>query len=313
MLLKTTNPRNGSCRLSLAAICAIFACAQASSLLASPASLGANQSADAAKKLKNRDLRWSPPALDAPVPRLASSPPCSLATVLEQTGARATEMVTNLQNFSAQEEIRYQTSDRLNVVQDFGSGTFDYVVVLRPPAEGSIVEEYRKPTHGSDLNASTTADMGLPAMALLFLPELQPDYEMACEGSAEWESRRAWVVRFQQRRDKPSRTFSFHVDRAVYAAALKGRAWIASDSGEILHMETGLMDYLPAVKIRHWFLSIDYAPVQFQSRPVSIWLPQIVDGYSDFGDRHTIVYHTFTNFLLFSIATEEKVGKPKAP
>jgi hypothetical protein len=275
--------------------------------------LAAQQPGGTQKKSKSRTLRWNPPALDSPVRSLAASPPCPIAGVLEQAGRRAAELVSNLQTFTAQEEVQYQISDRLYALQDFGSETFEYVVSFAPPEKGLVVEEYRNPIHGSSRTPTATQDTGLPEMALIFLPEMQADYEMTCEGSTEWESRPVWVVRFRQRPERPSRMFSFKSGHAVYPAKLKGRAWIASDSGEIVHLETGLMEEIPAVRVRRWFLSIDYAPVQFQTRPVSIWLPQSADGYCDFGGQRSIVYHTFSNFMLFSVQTEQKVEKPKVP
>jgi hypothetical protein len=60
-----------------------------------------------------------------------------------------------------------------------------------------------------------------------------------------------------QRNDRPNHTLSFR-DRnsAAHPARLKGRAWIAADSGEVLHMEASLMEEIPAAKVRYWYLSI---------------------------------------------------------
>lgn len=308
--LRTGNAFN---RLSIAALFVTLAWILASALLMAPTSLAAQQSVDTEKKLKNRSLQWSPPALDSPVHSLASSPPCELARVLEHAAGRESEQVTNLQNFTAQEKIEYRSSDVQNVVQDLGSESFDYIVVFQQSPGGLVFQEKRNPRHGSSLSGVATQDMGLPEMVLIFLPNMQGDYEMSCEGAVEWGGQRTWVVRFQQRKDKPSRTYSFRVDNVVYPARLKGRAWIATDTGEVVHLETGLMEAVPAVRVQHSYLSIDYVPVQFQTQPVRIWLPQLVDGYWDFGDHRTIVYHTFTNFMLFSVQTDQKIEKPKQP
>jgi hypothetical protein len=311
--LSGAKPCNLPGQSGLAALRAVLVCLLSCACLLTPASLPAQKTRDTEKKPKSRNLSWNPPSLDSPIHALASTPPCSLPEVLERAGKRATEMVSNLQNFTAQEEIRYQTTDRLFNLQDFGSEVFEYVVAFGPPEMGLIVEEHRNPIRGSSLTAAATQDTGLPEMALLFLPDMQEDYEMACEGAAQWESSPAWVVRFQQRRDRPRRMFSFRVGASVYPASLKGRAWIASDSGEVVHLETGISDEIPAVKVRRWYLTIDYSPVQFQSRPVSFWLPQSADGYCDFGDHRTIVYHTFSNFMLYSVETGQKTVKPRVP
>jgi hypothetical protein len=288
--------------------------AAALALLLAPALAPAQKvkDTDAEKKLKNRTLYWTPPLIDSPLPSRISSP-CAVSTVLEQAGGRANELVNNLQNFTAQEYIEYQILDSLRIVRESSFGTFDYVVALQDAPGGLLLQENRNPKHGSRLSGVMTQDAGLPEIALMFLPDIQGDYEMDCEGTTTWNRESASVIRFHQRPDKRSRTLSFRGPNTIYPAKLQGRAWIATDSGEVLHMETGLMDEIPAANVRAWFLSINYAPVQFRTRPVKIWLPQIVDAYYEFDDHRTIVYHTFTNFLLFSVDTNQKIEKPQVP
>jgi hypothetical protein len=155
--------------------------------------------------------------------------------------------------------------------------------------------------------------VGLPDLALIFLPELQGDYEMNCEGATEWNGQPAWVVHFQQRKDRPSHTVSFRDKGVVYPAHLKGRAWIAAGSGEVMHLETGMMEGIAPMHVRGWYLSIDYAPVQFRTQKVSIWLPRDVDAYCEFDEYRTITYHTFSNFMLFSVHTDQEIQKPQNP
>jgi len=270
------------------------------------------QSSDPDKKLKNRSLVWNPPNLDSPVPNVSSTPPCDLSAVLAQAAERTSAMISNLQNFTAEENISYQSSDRQNFIQDAGSSSYDYVVIFQHGSNEPIVDERRTPRHGTP-SPMAAQSRGLPEIVLLFLPNLQTDYEMKCDGQLAWDGQPAWLVEFQQRPDHPSRTFAFRTPNGVYSAQLKGRAWIAADSGEILHLETGLMHGIPAVKVYRMYLSITYAPVRFQARDVRVWLPHIADVYYDYGELRTIVYHTFSDFLLFSVDTDQKIEKPKSP
>ncbi len=236
-----------------------------------------------------------------------------LSSVLRQSGARADELTTNLQNFTAQEKIEFKFMGNMGDYLPSGTGTFDYTVVFEQHPEGLAVQESRVPEGGSRVFLASNQDVGLPDMALIFLPNFQGDYEMKCEGAAAWNGQPTWVVHFQQRADKPSHTISFTDKGAAHPAKLKGRAWIAQDSGEVMHLETALMEGVPAVKVLQWFLSIDYAPVQFRTRDARVWLPQTVDAYCDFGDHRTIFYHTFTKFLLFSVQTDQTIEQPKNP
>lgn len=262
------------------------------------------------KKLTNRALNWAPPIVDAPFHPGASSTPCVLSDILEQAGARAGELYTSLQSFSAQERIEYQASDHMGYLQDARTGDFDYVVIFQTTPSGTTVQESRQPKRGSRLLTAFTQDIGLPEMALMFLPEIQDDYEMNCEGTAEWNGQRTHVIHFVNRKDKPGHTLSFRDSKGkISPARLRGRAWIAADSGEVLHMETSLMEEIPGTKVRHWYLSISYAPVLFHTQNVRMLLPQTVDAYCDFEDHRTIAYHTFTEFMLFSVHTDQAIEK----
>jgi len=269
------------------------------------------QSADNDKKLKNRTLAWNPPALDSPIPGLSSSPPCDLNAVLAQAGERTTAMVSNLQNFTAQENISYRSQDLQTFAIQFGSEAYDYVVVFQRHGDKPIVDERRRAPHGTPSSVAAES-RGLPEMVLLFLPAMQPDYEMKCDGQASWDGQPAWLVEFRQRTDRPSRTFGFHTLKGTFPAQLQGRAWIAADSGEVLHLETGLMHAIPAIRMYHLYLSISYAPVRFRTRDVRVWLPRTADVYYDYDELQNIVYHTFSDFLLFSVDTDQKTERPKS-
>jgi len=274
---------------------------------------GAPQPKGAEKKAKSRSLHWGPPDVDAPLRSRVLSPPCELSNTLKQAGARANELVSNLQNFTAEEKIEYQALNDTGSLRDGGAGTFEYVVVFEQGLEGLSVKESRTPARGSRLFPASTRDVGLPSMALVFLAQMQGDYEMSCEGTTEWNAQPAWVVHFQQRNDKPIHTVAFHDLGGVYPAKLKGRAWIASDSGEVMHLETSLVERIAPMHVRNWYLSIDYAAVRFRTQNVSIWLPRNVDAYCQFDDYRTITYHTFGNFMLFSVHTDQEVEKPQNP
>jgi VWFA-related protein len=283
---------------------------------AAPAPIARNAK-EAEKAPKNKSLFWYPPDVDAPLRSRSSSPPCPLSNVLEQAGARADDLVSNLQNFTAQEKIEYKTLGNMGLVLEDGTGTFDYTVVFEQRAEGLAVQEGRTPERGGRAFPPGGQDIGLPELALIFLSNFQDDYEMKCEGAAEWNGQPTWVVHFQQRKDRPAHTASFRAKGVVYPAKLKGRAWVAQDSshdpGEVMHLETKLMEAVPAANVRYMYLSVDYAPVQFRTQNVRVWLPQAADAYGDFGDHRTIVYHTFTDFLLFSVRTDQVTEKPKEP
>ena len=257
-------------------------------------------------------LRWDPPQVDAPVPSLSDTPPCVLPDVLKLAAQRTAELIDHLQNFDAHEQIRYEETDGLGIPNLALGAKFDYIVDFGEQSGALKVHETRTPLAGSDdANLHNIVDKGLPVLALIFYPELQRDYEMRCEGVGQWNNQPAWVVYFKQASGMRPRTLSMGTAATVYPVSLKGRAWIAVDSGQIMHLETNLEKGIPIIELRSNAVSIDYAPVAFPSRNIELWLPKSAIAYTDYGKRRTIIEHTFSDFQLFSVQTQQVIEKPK--
>jgi VWFA-related protein len=294
--------------------------APANSELSAAHESSATVPAKSREKRPNRDAEfWYPLDVDATLRNAAG--PCPLSTALQLSGSRADEMAGNLQNFTADEKVEYRVLRGVNSVLRMVTGTYNYSVILQQAGAGLAVQESRAPQRGSQPLPPGAQDVGLPHLALLFLSSFQADYEMKCEGALEWDGKPVWVVHFQQLPDRPSHTAVFSVNGVAYPAKLKGRAWILQGSsvdgdanaGRVVHLELSLMEGIGAAKLRRMYASIDYGPVQFRTQNVKFWLPQDVTSYGDFGDYRTIVHHTFSNFLLFSVQTDQVIAKPKTP
>jgi hypothetical protein len=249
-----------------------------------------------------RSLSNEPPNTPSDSRDHTNASKCDLPAVLAQAAVRANELVTNLQNFTAQERIDFRLLDRVGNQYDAGSADFDYTAVLVRQLLGYTVQETRNAVPGSHPFPISMHDLGLPEIALMFLPEFQTNYEMTCSGAAMRNEHPTWIVNLRQRKDHPDTTASFTAKNGVvYPAPLKGRAWIAKDSGEVVHLEIALMHPIPAVNIQSWTLSINYAPVHFKSRNIDVWLPQSTDVYRESDNGRTFTSHKFTDFRLFSV------------
>jgi tetratricopeptide (TPR) repeat protein len=259
----------------------------------------------------SKHLNWSPPHVDAPLPSLAAIPPCDVNKVLEKVGSHALELTGNLQNFTADEQIRYEKSSYSGVPQENDTGMFHYVFAFEQHGEGVVSQEYRNPWKGGHFFPASSQDTGEVTLELIFRPDMETDYEMTCEGRDQWKGRDAWVIRFQQRKDKPRRTMRFEIQGREIGVMLKGRAWVGVESGQVLHMESGLMHDIPDIGLRGGTLIVDYAPVEIRSRNLQLWLPQELEAFWEFGTYRVILLHSFSNFKLFTVDTEENAQKPK--
>ena len=96
-----------------------------------------------------------------------------------------------------------------------------------------------------------------------------------------------------------------------YPVALRGRAWIAADTYQIVRMESDLVAPVPEIRLVADHMLVEYGPVRFQNRNVEMWLPQNAEVYFDWRGRRVHRRHSFSNYLLFSVDEKQRISQPK--
>lgn len=265
------------------------------------------------KNVSFQNMQWAPPKVDEPLKSLSTNPTCDLSDVLQHAGSNALALASNLERFTAQEHIDYVMLDRAGMVEDYDSGSFQYVYSIEQQPGGSISREYRTPIKGSHVFRAMGQHIGGAAIALMFLPDLQTDYEMKCEGAEERNGQLDWVVHFQQRKDRPSRTAKVWVDEVARPGIFEGRAWISKDNFQVLHLDASLMNGVPDIGLEELAVSVDYGLVQGRSGKLSLWLPNSIASYWGYAAHRSILIHRFSDFEFFTVETIEKIQEPRNP
>ena len=255
---------------------------------------------------------WSPPDIDTTRPYVVSGASCSLPRVLKAAGKNATQLVTDLERFSATEEYETVEIKRTQSLEKPVSRTFSYLVFIEHPSDQIIqVSEFRDQGVANTDMPGELVDIGAPGLVLAFHPLLQGDFKWSCEGLGEWKDKPAWVVHFEQRPDRPDRLLSYQSPSGTEPLPLKGRAWVSEDGGQVMHMETDLAQPIPAIKLQREHFVIDYTTVTFAKHKVTLWLPENVDVYFQYRGHYLHHYHHFSDFKLFWTGSTQKIGQPK--
>jgi hypothetical protein len=264
-------------------------------------------------KTKKEALKWSPVDTDARLPAITPDPGCPLADATQRAGERAVELVANLEKFDAVESTQQAVLDHDGFPLTSDELELDYSVEFERTNGTFGVHESRTAMKGSSSRPQAIQDSGLAALAIVFHPIYQVDFDMQCEGSMDWEGKAAWVIHFRQKKGKPSRILSIRDGEGLYHVPLKGRAWLAKDSGQLIRLETNLAESIPTLRLVVNSISVNYAPVHFQSKDVDLWLPQRVEAFSDYTTRRFMARHLYSDFQLFSVDTQSVIEKPKLP
>jgi tetratricopeptide (TPR) repeat protein len=257
---------------------------------------------------------WLPPDVDENVPPVEPGVACALDEVVQNAGKRVEEFIKNVDRFAATEFLRHESINKWGFAEFLETRKFDYLVSIEQYRPGYFdVMEYRGNKYSPAEFPDGVETRGLPSMALIFHPNKAGSFAMSCEGLGQWNGTPAWQVHFRQKPDKPKtiRAYQIGENGPSYPVALRGRAWIAEDSYQIVRMETDLVATLPEIRLFVDHTVVEYGPVQFKNRDVEMWLPQSAELYSDWRGKRMHRRHSFSNYILFSVDEKQSISEPK--
>jgi tetratricopeptide (TPR) repeat protein len=254
---------------------------------------------------------WGPPGVDDVKPSVAAGLPCPHDQVIEMSGKRVQQLVQNVSQFAAIEDLLHERLDRFGNPTTKVNRQFDYLATIseNPPGYFNINED-RMVRSGLSDTPDGIITRGFMGLAMIFHPDMRDDFQMTCEGLGQWQGQATWLMYFRHRDDKPSRYGQFTSNNQPYAVKLKGRAWISADNFEIVRMESELSGPVGQLSVQHQV--VEYGPVHFKKENADLWLPKTVDLYLEINRRQYYRRHSFDRYVLFSVNTEEELHSPKA-
>jgi tetratricopeptide (TPR) repeat protein len=259
------------------------------------------------------ETNWAPPDVDQEKLALDPGTACKLDEVVQAAAGRVKELMQNVDRFTATEKIEHSSLSPLGLQISSETRKFNYLVEIRQLQSHLDVQEYRNGSVSVQDFPAHIGTIGLPTLALVFHPYYQEKYEYSCEGLGSWRDKPAWVVHFQQRTDRNSETLVYRVGGKSFPVRLKGRAWIDTQSSQIVAMESDLIRPIPEIRLLRDHQLIEYGPVDFRNNTMQLWLPKSADWYCSLSGQRYHRRHSFSQFLLFSVDDSQKITKPKEP
>lgn len=258
------------------------------------------------------ELRWLPPNVDDAVPPVEPGVACAINDVLKKVSANVAELPAVVDRYSATEVVHHEDVSNGGYADHVENLSFNYLASIREIknkfGEFLDVQEYRNGSTGNDMFPDHMASTGLPSIVLIFHPWLINDFDMKCEGLSRTQGGFAWQVHFIQKKDKESRIRQYRIGGHVYPIALKGRAWIDANTYQVTRLETDLEKPHPDWHLQTEHLVMEYGPVLFKTKKEVLWLPKSAEYYAIFRGHRFHRTHTFTNYVLFSIDDQQKIG-----
>ena len=255
---------------------------------------------------------WQPAGIDEAKPSVAPGVTCPLAHVIEMSGNRVQELVTDVSRISAIERLLHERVDEIGNPITKETRDFNYVASITEDKPGFLeVDEYRAAHLGLNDFPDQISSSGFAALALVFHPDMRDNFEMTCEGLSDWHGQSVWLVHFRQRDDRPARIHDYKMGAQIYSVKLKGRAWITTDKFQIVRIESELVSPMKPIQLLSEHQIVEYGPVPFQKRNMELWLPKTAEIYFDFRRHRYYRRHSFDHYMLFAVDADEKRKEPK--
>ena len=256
---------------------------------------------------------WQPPGIDDVKLNVAAGMPCPTEQVIDESGKRVQELVEDVTRFAAIEDLFHQRLDAYGLPVRTETRKFNYVASISEQQPGFLsVDEYRADKLDLTGYPDQIASTGFAALALVFHPHMRDNFEMKCEGLGDWRGQPTWLVRFQQRDDRPSRIHSYKVGTQVHPVKLKGRAWITAGKFQIVRIESELASPMPEIQLLSEHQVVEYGPIPFARKNTTLWLPKSAEIYFDFRRHRYYRRHSFDHYMLFAVDSNEKRKEPQS-
>jgi hypothetical protein len=115
-----------------------------------------------------------------------------------------------------------------------------------------------------------------------------------------------------QKGDRPGRLRSYRIRGIDHLLSLEGRAWISRDTFQIMRIETDLVHPMPEIELFRDYMEVEYQPVLFRDKNVSVWLPSTAQMYFEFRKQRYHRSETLSHYRLFSVGANQKIDQPDA-
>jgi hypothetical protein len=240
----------------------------------------------------------------------AASAADDLGQLLTRTSARVADSLEKFSEVKCTEKVKQEKlSPDGKVTRDIES-TYDYLAIFSG-ADGDLsLNESRLPageTKTDKKNTPLLVTNGFATLFLVFHPYYAGSFQFTALADEMFEGQKVKKVVFHYIAGSKSPGVLALRGRE-YPLQLSGTAWIEPETGAILKMDADIGSTLEDVGLKTLHSEVEYSPVPFRELKTSYWFPKLARVEVETARQHWRNTHSFTDYLRFSVSTDEKVA-----
>jgi len=104
--------------------------------------------------------------------------------------------------------------------------------------------------------------------------------------------------------------YRLYVGQHRFDIDLRGRAWVSARTAQVLRLEADIVKPVKGTPMKRSHKIIEYRPVKFARANLELWLPARAEVFLELGGHRFQIRHTFSDFLLFNVSTNQTIVPP---
>jgi hypothetical protein len=236
-----------------------------------------------------------------------------LDDLLNRASKQASLFLEQFSDVKCTEQVKQEKLNQDGKVERDAQSTYDYLVILSNTGGEMQLNESRLVIREAKADKKGTSFLltnGFATLFLVFHPYYSGNFQFTAQGDEVIDGQRFRKIEFH------------HVagTRSLAALALRGRdypleisgtAWIDSATGNIAKIQATIGTTMEDVGLKTLNSEVIYAPIPFRDLREVYWFPARATVEVETPRQHWRNTHSFTDYKLFSVSTEEKVAAAK--
>jgi hypothetical protein len=235
----------------------------------------------------------------------ASSPAQNSPAFPIQAQKQVVKYIAELSNLHCKESVVQQKLSPTGHVLTTEHSAYDYLVMMEGNGDDFQLNESRLETKAAPHRPlPMLVTNGFSTLLLVFHPYYSNSFEFEAGPDEMVDGVSARTVRFKHIRGQ--RTLAaLALRNREFPLELQGTAWLDKKTGQVLQMESTLIDDMSDIGLRSLNVHVDYRLIQLGKDTGSMTLPVLASVEVTTPKQHWRNTHTFTDYKVFGAQAEQ--------
>jgi tetratricopeptide (TPR) repeat protein len=241
-----------------------------------------------------------------------------LEEILSKTGRAVDDFFHSMPNTASLEMVQQERLTKDGKVNTALNEEFQYIMLAQSGGPGLGIQEYRSTKDGNDavrsgLKQGLMLTSGFSSVSSIFHPVNRRGARFRYLGKKSLDGCQTYVVAFAQRPETARMVTRFVMGDRSDLALVHGLAFVDTQSFQIRRLHTYLLNPLPMVQLFKLSTKIQYQERAFKGLSVPLWLPKDVEITVNWRGRNLRNLHSYSDFKLFNVESQEERKPVQAP